>query len=84
MGYKLKINGGSFVDAVIDVGDVLEYTIPGLTHGVEYAVQIAAYNDEGESAYSSPVYGTVLEPTLLTLDGEVLLDADGNAQFAYL
>lgn len=80
-GYKLKVNGGVYVDNIIDVGNVLTYDIPDLTHGVEYGVQVAAYDEEGVlSLYSATVYKTVLEPTfMLDGSGNVLIDGDDNA-----
>jgi hypothetical protein len=80
-GYKLKINGGAYIDRIIDVGNVLEYEIDELQYGVEYAVQVAAYDDGGMlSFYSDPVYGTPLAlAMLIDIDGNALIDGDGNA-----
>lgn len=85
-GYKLKINGGSFVDQITDVGNVLTYPITGLTYGVEYGVQVASYDENGvPSAYSDPVYKTPLTMTLLVDEsGNALQDDDGNAIVTFL
>lgn len=60
-GYKLRVNGGIYTNAVIDVGiptpdesGWLSHLITGLTADTEYAVEVSAYdsagNDSGWSA----------------------------------
>lgn len=85
VGYKLKINGGAYVDRIIDVGSVLTYEIDALTYGVEYGVQVASYDEDGvDSLYSAVVYGTPLTPTMLVdVNGNVLVDGDGNALITF-
>lgn len=85
VGYRLKINGGAYVDRIIDVGNVLTYEIDALDYGVEYGVQVASYDEDGQdSLYSAVVYGTPLAPTMLVdIDGNVLVDGDGNALITF-
>lgn len=80
-GYRLKINGGVYVDRIIDVGNVLTYEIDELTYGVVYGVQVASYDADGvESYYSNPEYLAPLGPVMLVDDdGDVIADEDGNA-----
>lgn len=80
-GYKLKVNGGSYTDRIIDAGDVLTYEIDALEHGVLYEVRVAAYDGSGYlSEWSDPEYLAPLASTMLIdSDGEAILDSDGNA-----
>lgn len=85
-GYKLKVNGGAISNLIIDVGNVLTYPITGLTYGVTYGVQVAAYDENGiQSAYCDPVYLAPLAETLLVDgDGNAMIDDEGNALTTFL
>ncbi len=56
IGYKLYYRAeGSTEEQVIDVGNVTEYEITGLTIGVLYLVRITAYGQNDESNKSQAV-----------------------------
>lgn len=85
VGYKLKVNGGAYVDRIIDVGNVLTYEIDALTYGVLYGVQVASYDEGGVlSRYSDPEYLAPLTPMMLLDDsGNAVLDESDNAIIIY-
>lgn len=85
-GYLLKVNGGSISNLITDVGNVLTYPITGLTYGVTYGVQVAAYDENGiASAYCDPVYLAPLAETMLVDDeGNALIDDEGNALTTFI
>lgn len=62
-GYKLKksIAGGAYAEFISLWGsDISTYKVQGLTPGVLYGFEIAAYNGAGTSAYSGAVTSTTL------------------------
>ena len=65
-GYKIygDISDPAISDnpTVIDVGNVLEYTVTGLTAGTTYYFRNKAYSPSGESDWSNGTFG---EPELL-------------------
>src|SRR4030042_5991418 len=69
----------------IDVGDVTEHTMTGLTSGQVYYVTVTAYNQpsNNESDYSNEVSGEAREPTqvfTVTTDPPgLLIEVDGVA-----
>lgn len=88
-GYKLRINGGTFVDVVIDVGNTLFYLITGLTSGVLYGVEVAAYDNTLpfplQSGWSPPVYATPGDPTVVVdASGKVTVDGSGKAAIVFI
>lgn len=84
-GYKLRINGGSLSDQVVDVGNVLTYTFTGLDPSTEYAIEVASYDDLGtDSIWSAPVLATTEAAPMLKLvvnaEGKVIVGASGRPQ----
>lgn len=57
-GYKVKIDGGT----PIDVGNVTVYVHTPTVVGTAYSYQVAAYNPDGESAYTTAVSVTGCNP----------------------
>lgn len=84
-GYKLRINGGSFVDHEIDVGYIFSYLLEDLAPATEYSVEVQAYDELGvESDWSSAVSATTASPMMIIdSGGSALIDADGNALITY-
>lgn len=88
-GYELRINGGSLVDEVIDVGlDVgliQEYLATGLEPATEYSFAVRAYDDFGiESDWSAEETATTSSPmALVDSEGSSIVDSEGNALIVY-
>jgi hypothetical protein len=58
IGYKLRINGGTYSNEVIDVGSELSCNF-NVETGIAYTVQVASYDSAGnQSAWSAPVTQT--------------------------
>jgi len=87
VGYKLKVNGGVYVDRIIDTGEI-EYDeiIDALTASVTYGVQVAAYDAFGvRTAWSAPVFKAPLPASMLVDNGgNAILDGSGNAIIVYV
>jgi hypothetical protein len=75
--YKLRINGGSLVNQVVDVGYVFSHPFTGLDGGTEYAIEIAEVLDSVQSAWSSAVRATTFMPAMVTM--RMVVDDAGNA-----
>lgn len=67
-GYKLKINGGAYVEHIIDVGNVLNYEFTGFTPGVPYSVDGAPYDQYGNLAAWCPVVTQTIARPPVDLD----------------
>lgn len=50
---------------IVDVGNVLNATVPNLTPGTKYFFSVKAYNDTEESGFSNEISHTIVQPTLL-------------------
>lgn len=84
VGYKLRINGGGYINQDIDVGPVFTYTFTGLLPETEYGVQVASYDeDDVQSLWSPVVYATTeaapIEMMLTDDDGVAFITDDGEA-----
>lgn len=78
-GYKLRVNGGSLIDEIIDVGLVYEYTIEDLETNTTYQIEIASYSGIAQSEWSDPIEVSLGFMMLVDGDGNALVDGDGNA-----
>lgn len=85
LDYKLRINGDSLVNQIVDVGYVFSHPFTGLDEGTEYAVEIAVIEDGIQSAWSSAVNATTFMPAMVTMRmvvddaGNALVDSGGDA-----
>lgn len=62
-GYELRINGGSYTNHIIDVGNVTSYQINGLTTSTLYSIEVRSYDGAGNrSGWSSVATGTPANP----------------------
>jgi len=79
-GYKLYYGTASRTyGAPITVGNVLTYTVPGLTDGLTYYFAVTAYDTFGnESGYSNEVVYTVPGVPEINLVGNLLAIVDGD------
>lgn len=66
-GYKIfyGTSSGNYTSN-IDVGNVLEYTVPGLTPGIPYYFVVAAYNPQNQGANSNELSTTPNSTVLIT------------------
>ena len=84
--YEYRINGGPPRVMAASDGTITAYTIPGLTNGVEVAVEIRAVNDSGAGAWSLPVRIipaadiNLRPPGQSNLTLQVLIDPDGRGE----
>lgn len=55
-GYRVAVrdSGALYFSRVIDVGNVLQYTVTGLTPGVKVALSVSAYDTAGNESLFSP------------------------------
>lgn len=75
-GYKVRLNGGAITDQVTDVGDVLSYIFTGLQPATEYAVEVAAYDEDGlQSNWSAAVLATTDAAPVMA----IVIDENGLA-----
>ena len=96
--YQVSTDGGTtFTDIAGadisegDTGNTLEYTVPGLTNGIEYTFKLRAVNASGNSAASpgataTPLWPAPDNPAAAPGDGQVMLTWDtgdpGIARYA--
>src|SRR5689334_10748646 len=97
--FKIKINGGAFVDEIIDIGfpapvdGFVEYLKTGLAAGTEYTFEAAAYDKWGNLAdwgppvvYTTPAASLIWENHIAsgwTIDGDQVLSATANSFTPY-
>ncbi len=67
-GTGLMNETGQVVDSPIDIGKVVTYTVTGRNENQTYSFVLTAYNDEGESAYTTPVVVGPLDSTAPTIN----------------
>jgi hypothetical protein len=78
-GYKYRINGGSHVNVVVDVGLVRPYTFTGLLANTEYEIEASSYNEEDvESNWSAAVVQTTEAEGETPGEGMLFLLVDGD------
>ena len=81
--WEYRLNGGPVRTMTASDGTFTAYTIPGLTNGTEWQVEIRAVNDAGAGPWSVPLSaipdGTRLRPAgQSNVRLQVLLDPDGR------